>query len=341
MPSYAAHYHPRCKERTAMDDELLEEFSYPTMFGEAQVFTLETDDEDEREDANADAERHGESGGADDARIEDDDSEGRESTGAEQHSKPIRVLYVGGGFQSASYLGDARFEPVFEYYRAFDHMFESARPINHALMIGAGAYSYPKHLLTSRNDTTIDVVEIDSAIVEIARKHFYVDELEQRYGENGTEQAGRLRTIVEDGVTFLAHAQSAAYDAIINDSFDGTNPTGLLLTPESIRQAKRCLTPGGLYLLNAVVDDECEEHEELDECEKAGNTGTESTLEHEESRRANSNIVDAAMRALSEHFAFVYEIPCIDLEFSGADNYLVIATDEPCAFTGVQSALCS
>ena len=329
MPSYAAHYHPRCKERTAMDDELLEEFSYPTMFGEAQVFTLETDDEDEREDANADAERHGESGGADDARIEDDDSEGRESTGAEQHSKPIRVLYVGGGFQSASYLGDARFEPVFEYYRAFDHMFESARPINPALMIGAGAYSYPKHLLTSRNDTTIDVVEIDPAIVEIARKHFYVDELEQRYGEAGE---GRLRTIVEDGVTFLAHAQSAAYDAIINDSFDGTNPTGLLLTPESIRQAKRCLTPGGLYLLNAVVDDECEE---------ASSASDESTQEHEEDQHANTNIVDTAMRALSEHFAFVYEIPCIDLEFSEADNYLVIATDEPCAFTGVQSALYS
>ena len=228
------------------------------------------------------------------------------------------MLYVGGGFQSASYLGDARFEPVFEYYRAFDHMFESTRPINQVLMIGAGAYSYPKHLLTSRNDTSIDVVEIDPAIVEIARKHFYVD-----------------------GVTFLAHAQSAAYDAIINDSFDGTNPTGLLLTPESIRQAKRCLTPGGLYLLNAVVDDEREEYEGLRECEKAGNTGIESTPKHEESQRANTNIVDTAMRALSEHFAFVYEIPCIDLEFSGADNYLVIATDEPCTFTGVRSALCS
>ena len=322
-----------------MDDELLEEFSYPTMFGEAQVFTLETDNEDERGCEDTDAKCHGESGGADDAGTENDTSERHKSADTEQHGKPIRVLYVGGGFQSASYLGDTRFEPVFEYYRAFDHMFESARPVNHVLMIGAGAYSYPKHLLTSRNNTTIDVIEIDPAIVEIARKHFYVDELEQRFGENGTEQAGRLRTIVKDGVAFLAHAQSAAYDAIINDSFDGTNPTGLLLTPESIRQAKRCLTPGGLYLLNAVVDDETyEEHEEF---EGTGNTSNESTQEHKESPRANTNIVDAAMRALSEQFAFVYEIPCIDLEFSGADNYLVIATDEPCAFTGVQSALCS
>ena len=92
-----------------MDDELLEEFSYPTMFGEAQVFTLETDDEDERECEDTDAKCHGESGGSDGAETENDASERLESADTDQHGKPIRVLYVGGGFQSASYLGDARF----------------------------------------------------------------------------------------------------------------------------------------------------------------------------------------------------------------------------------------
>ena len=155
----------------------------------------------------------------------------------------------------------------------------------------------------------IDVVEIDPVVVEIARQHFFVDELEKAHGPQGS---GRLRTIVADGVDHLTQRASASTDAIINDSFDGTNPTGLLLTSESIAQAKRCLTPGGLYLLNAVVDE---------------NDTTQA--------------VDAAMRALAEHFAYVYEIPCIDLEFSGADNYLVIASDNPCFFSGVQSMLCS
>ncbi len=248
------------------DDALLEEYAYPTLFGDAEVFTLETDE-----------------------------------------GEPIRVLSVGGGFQSASYLGKRRFEPVFAYYRSFDHLFEAPLAIKRVLMIGGGAYSYPKHLLTSKSDVSIDVVEIDPAIVDIARKHFFVDELERRFGVCGEN---RLTTYVSDGAEYLNRCEGARYDAIINDSFDGTNPTAQLLSPPGIAAAKRCLTCGGLYLLNAVVDE-----------------------------GAASQAVNTAMSALAAHFSHVYEIPCIDLEFSGADNYLLIATDTPCFFTGAASAL--
>ncbi|WP_172135114.1 spermidine synthase [Adlercreutzia sp. ZJ473] len=37
----------------------------------------------------------------------------------------VRVLNVGGAYQSATYLGERWHEPVFEYYRAFDRMFEA------------------------------------------------------------------------------------------------------------------------------------------------------------------------------------------------------------------------
>ena len=346
-----------------MGNELTEEFHYPTMFGEADVFMLETDNEEAGEnglgcedgsegdveggcearsegdveggcedgseggvegdveggceDGSEDGcEASGENGSEADGAETADERGGSEATG--EFGDPIRVLYVGGGFQSATYLGDKRFMPVFEYHRAFDHMFEAPFAIHRVAMIGGGAFSYPKHLLTSKSDTGIDVVEIDAAIVEIARKHFFVDELEARFGENGTERPGRLRTIIADGVDFLAHAPACAYEAIINDSFDGTNPTGLLMTPQCIKDAKRRLVPGGLYMLNAVTDDACEEETAQD-----------------------SNVVDAAMQTLSKHFSFVYEIPCIDFEFSGADNYLIVATDTPCEFTNVRSVLCS
>ena len=254
-----------------MQDELLEEYSYETMFGDAEVFTLETD---------------------------------KEEDGA---GEPIRVLYVGGGFQSASYLGERHFDPVFEYYRAFDRAFDAPIDIKQILMIGGGGYSYPKHLLHTRPNVSIDVVEIDPAIVEIARKHFFVDELEAQYGPDGED---RLHTIVADGVTYLEQRADNSCQIIINDSFDGTNPTDLLMTPASIAQAKRCLTPGGLYLLNAVVDEE-----------------------------SDTNIVEAAMAALSEQFDRVFEIPAIDEEFGGADNYLIIATDGDYFFHGVSSIL--
>lgn len=44
---------------------------------------------------------------------------------------PVRVLKLGGVFQSATYTDERRFEPVFEYYRAFDTVLE--RPIVAAL----------------------------------------------------------------------------------------------------------------------------------------------------------------------------------------------------------------
>ncbi len=43
-----------------------------------------------------------------------------------------------GAYQSATYLGKRRYEPVFSYYRAFDCLFE-ARPAAHdVLVLGGG-----------------------------------------------------------------------------------------------------------------------------------------------------------------------------------------------------------
>ena len=39
------------------------------------------------------------------------------------HGETVRVLDVGGAYQSATYLGKRRYEPVFEYYRSFDAAF--------------------------------------------------------------------------------------------------------------------------------------------------------------------------------------------------------------------------
>ena len=41
--------------------------------------------------------------------------------------EPARVLRTGGVYQSATYLGERRMEPVFEYYRAFGRLFDLRR----------------------------------------------------------------------------------------------------------------------------------------------------------------------------------------------------------------------
>ena len=242
-----------------------EEYSYPSLFGDAEAFTMETDD-----------------------------------------GTPVRVLYVGGGFQSATYLGCDRFKPVFEYYRAFDHMFEAAFDIKRVAMLGGGGFSYPKHLLTSRDDVSIDVVELDGTIVDIARRHFFVDELEAAHGEGGS---GRLGIYVQDGLEFLREADDTSYDVIINDSFDGANPTVGLLTSSALARAKRVLRPGGLYMLNAVVGD------------------------------GDDHVLKTFMEVVSEGFDNVYAISCIDEEFAGEENWLIIGTDESYVFSGVEAMM--
>lgn len=41
------------------------------------------------------------------------------------------------------------------------------------LMIGGGGYSFPKYLLANYPDATIDVVEIDPKMTEIAKEYFF------------------------------------------------------------------------------------------------------------------------------------------------------------------------
>jgi len=239
----------------ACPDSLFQEYTYPTMFGDAEVFVLQTEE-----------------------------------------GTPLRVLFVGGGFQSAAYLGDNRFVPVFAYCRAIDLVFHAGRDVRRMLMIGGGGFSYPEYLLMSddalHRAASIDVVEIDPAIVDIARRHFHLDEVERLHGPQGT---GRLGVLIADGVQVLRTSEPALYDVVVNDSFDGDAITNALFSPDALLDAKRCLKPDGMYLANVVAED----------------------------------LADARPFATALHaaFAYVYWLACPDDDFEGSSNSLLIASD--------------
>ncbi len=110
-------------------------------------------------------------------------------TRADEDGRPVRLLRVGRSVQSATYVDeDSRFEPVFDYYLAFDLMFEVNPRIQNVLMLGGGGYAYPKHLIATRPEARIDVVEIDPAITSIARRHFFLGELIEEYGLAGADE---------------------------------------------------------------------------------------------------------------------------------------------------------
>lgn len=211
-----------------------------------------------------------------------------------------RVLRQGGVYQSATYLDERRFEPVFAYQRAFDVLFDAEDAMREArghgvrrvLALGGGGYAWPKHALTQRSDLSMDVVEIDQAVIDTARRLFFVGELELLAGE-------RLNLVCADGRAYVEAAPAGAYDAVVNDTFSGQEPVRALATVEAMHAAKACLVPGGIYLTNVVSRAEGEDL---------------------------SFLRDVAA-TLSAVFTRVWIVPATDDDLGGEDNYIVIASD--------------
>lgn len=159
----------------------------------------------------------------------------------------IRVLVQGGVYQSASYVGERWAEPVFAYYRAFDDVFESedamrdayGHGIDRMLMLGGGGFAYPKFALMSHESLRMDVIEYDAEVTRLARRWFYLDELERAAGD-------RLRVITAEarsylGVTSVGHRR---YDVVVSDCFGGAEPVRGLATVEALRLVRGSLNPG-------------------------------------------------------------------------------------------------
>ena len=151
--------------------------------------------------------------------------------------EPARVLRTGGVYQSATYLGERRMEPVFEYYRAFGRLFELRPDARHVLAIGGGGFAFPKLVAARHPGVRMDVVEIDPAVVRAAHRWFFLDDAIALARANG----GDLRVICDDGRSFLEDAPGP-YDAVVLDAFVGEKPV-------------RSLAPGGLLLMNVVSCD--------------------------------------------------------------------------------------
>lgn len=226
----------------------------------------------------------------------------RDAEGAE-----VRVLVQGGVYQSATYTGERWAEPVFSYYRAFDDVFEAetamrdarGHGIDRMLMLGGGGFAYPKFALMRHGDLEMDVVEYDAEVTRLARRWFYLDELERRVGD-------RLRVITAEARAFLgvASVRRRRYDVVASDCFGGAEPVRELATVEALDLVKKTLTPGGVYAANVVSRD----------------GGMDVSF-----------LRDGTATALAV-FAHAWVVPCTDEDFGGEGNYLLLASDDDYAF---------
>ena len=167
---------------------------------------------------------------------------------------PVRLINVNGTFQSASYVpDDLRFELACEYHREIARRIEGmaekraasagAAPLR-VLVMGGGGFSLPKYLAAYVPAAQVDVVEIDPAMVKIAREQFFLDECLEK---TGAEKDGRMSIIVGDAWGALK-AAAEPYDVIVNEVFGGKRPLGPMETDEGARVVAEHLAPGGVYL---------------------------------------------------------------------------------------------
>lgn len=245
----------------------------------------------------------------------------------------VRVMDVAGAFQSATYIDDDKvYEPVFDYFRAYDALFEAGIPVRNTLMIGGGGYAYPKHLIATHPECRMDVVEVDPQVTLIAERYFYLDRL---IAEFDLDENDRLALICQDGRTFLetyaravetgapnpygpeqneddgwqgarAEGPAARYDAVLNDTFTGRAPVASLSDDGAARLVHEVLVPGGLYLSNVI-----------------------SALEGEQAES-----IRQIAATLHTAFAHVWALPCGDAAPTERDNRMVLATDGDYRFPG-------
>jgi spermidine synthase len=156
----------------------------------------------------------------------------------DQTKRPIKIfkteLY---GIQSAMF-SDKDDDLVFDYAKYY-RLARYFRPeIRNALMIGGGAYSFPKDFLKKNPQARLDVIEIDSGLTKMAKEYFNLKE------------DPRLNIIHEDGRIFLNKNQDK-YDAVFMDAFASSLSVPFqLTTEETVQKIFDSLNEGGVVLLN-------------------------------------------------------------------------------------------
>lgn len=119
------------------------------------------------------------------------------------------------------------------------------------LIIGLGGGVLPTALVKMFPDTRIDVVEIDPAVVKVARQFF------------GFNPDQRIQVFEEDGRVFVKRAGKSGrqYDLIMLDAFDHDYIPEHLLTHEFLFEVKALLTADGVLAANTFSTSRLYHHE--------------------------------------------------------------------------------
>lgn len=143
--------------------------------------------------------------------------------------------------QSARFLDGDPAEPVFEYakfYRLGDHFQPEPK---RALVLGGAGYTAPRNFLNRHPSSTVDVVEIDPGLTQLARQYFALN------------SDKRLTIYHEDARPFL-NRTAGGYDLILPDAYHSVYSIPYqLVTREAVQAMQKALTADGIVLANLIT----------------------------------------------------------------------------------------
>lgn len=105
------------------------------------------------------------------------------------------------------------------------------------LIVGLGGGTIPSFLHKHYPDVTIDVVDIDPVVVDVAKRYF------------GFREDATMHAHVADGRRFIEECKDP-YDLIFLDAFSAENIPYALVTREFLQAVRRALTPDGVVVGN-------------------------------------------------------------------------------------------
>ena len=158
----------------------------------------------------------------------------------EETDRPILNMVINPReVQSAMFLDDDN-DLVFMYSKFF-HLVSHFNPdLRRSLMIGGAGYSFPKDYLKKYTEASIDVVEIDPILTQLAKRYFNLRDNQ------------RLTIYHEDGRTFVNKTKNT-YDVIFTDAMNSLYSIPFqLTTKETVKRMYEMLNDDGVVLVNMI-----------------------------------------------------------------------------------------
>lgn len=108
------------------------------------------------------------------------------------------------------------------------------------LVLGLGTGTYPKQMKKYIPNVSIDAVEIDQKIADLAYEYFNLQEDE-------------ANVFVNDGRSFLSTPDARQYDIILADAYQDITVPFHMSTVEFFQEVKDHLKPGGVLIVNVNI----------------------------------------------------------------------------------------